>query len=215
VLLEVDLEAAILYFDVNAAFGEGVVDGAFEGFVVADFENSLKGGGEVGSVVVQYGGEGAYLRDAHGGGDIGSESVVEPPAPDRFAHCEHFRSALRVGDGGQHTIGGAEVLGKYDGLFVASCGQVDEVVVAVDECGGFSVFPTVPDAFAFDSGIEVEECGWRRGRGVAEIDAVAVGFAGEAELKADGLVLGGSLDWVIALTNGASDGFRSGPQGGG
>jgi len=34
-LLEFGLEAAILYFDVNSAFGEGVVDGAPEGFVVA------------------------------------------------------------------------------------------------------------------------------------------------------------------------------------
>ena len=40
-LLEFDLEAAILYLDVNAAFGEGVVDGASEGFVVSDLENGL------------------------------------------------------------------------------------------------------------------------------------------------------------------------------
>ena len=165
VLLEFDFEAAILHFDVNAAFGEGVVDRAFEGFVVADFENGLKCGGEVSSVVVEYRGKGAYLRDAHGGGDIGAESVVEPPASDRFTHGEHFGSALRVGDAGQHAIGGAEVLGEYDGLFIAFGGQVDKVVVAVDERSGFSVFPTVPDAFAFDGGIEVEECGWRWGGG--------------------------------------------------
>src|SRR5690348_14611666 len=97
-LLEFDLEAAILHLDVNAAFGEGVVDGASEGFVVANFEDGLEGGGEVGSVVVQYRGEGAYLRDAYGRGDVGAKSVVETPASDRFAHGQHFRSALRVGD---------------------------------------------------------------------------------------------------------------------
>ncbi len=65
VLLEFDFEAAILHFDVNAAFGEGVVDGTFEGFVVADFEDGLECGGEIGSVVVQYRGKGADLRDAY------------------------------------------------------------------------------------------------------------------------------------------------------
>jgi hypothetical protein len=87
--------------------------------------------------------------------------------------------------------------------------------VAVDECGGSSVFSAVPDAFPLDRRIEVEERGWRWRRGVAEIDAVAVGLAGEAELQTDRLVRGGSLDWVIALTNGARNSFRSSPQGGG
>jgi hypothetical protein len=82
VLVEFDVEAAMLHLDVNAASGEGVVDGAFEGFVVADFENGLKRGGQVGSVVVQDRRESTDLRDAHGGGNVGAESVVEPPASD-------------------------------------------------------------------------------------------------------------------------------------
>jgi hypothetical protein len=82
VLLEFDFEAAILHFDVNAAFGEGVVDGAFEGLVIADFEDGLECGGEVGSVVVEYRGKGADLRDADRRGDVGAESVVEAPASD-------------------------------------------------------------------------------------------------------------------------------------
>jgi hypothetical protein len=44
-------------------------------------------------------------------------------------------------------------LGECDGLFIATCGQMDKVVVAVDECSGSSVFSAVPDAFAFDRGI--------------------------------------------------------------
>src|SRR5262249_28036779 len=111
-------EAAILNLDVNAAFGKGVGDGASEGFVVADFENGLKCSGEVGPVVVQYRCEGAYLRDAHGGGYVGTESIVEPPASDRFAHRQHFGSALWISNAGEHAVGGAEVLGECDWLFV-------------------------------------------------------------------------------------------------
>jgi hypothetical protein len=122
-LLEFGLEAAILYFDVNAALGEGVVGGAPEGFVVANFENGLECGGEVGSVVVQYRGEGAYLRDAHRGSDIGAESVVEPPATDGFAHGEHFRSALRVGDAGEHAIGGVRFWVSVTGSSSRSAGR--------------------------------------------------------------------------------------------
>src|SRR3981189_1130868 len=178
-LLEFDVEAAVLYLDVNAAFGEGVVDGASEGFVVADFEDGLQCGGEVGSVVVQDRRESTDLRDAYRRCDIGAESVVEAPASDRFAHGQHLRSALWVGDAREHAIGGAEVLGEADWFFVALCGQVDEVVAAVDECGGSSGGAAGPDAFALDRGIEVEGSR-RRWRWVAEIDAVAVGFAGEA-----------------------------------
>src|SRR5437764_190530 len=83
-----------------------------------------------------------------GGGDIGAESVVKPPAADRLSHGEHFRSALRVGDAGEHAVGGAEILGEGDRFFVTLWGQVDEVVAAVDECRGSSVSAAVPDAFA-------------------------------------------------------------------
>jgi hypothetical protein len=215
VLLEPEVEAAGLHFDAEAAAGKGVVDGAMQGFIFANFENGFERGGEVGAVVIEHRGAGADLRDADGRGDVGAKAIVEAPAADEFADGEHFGRALGIGDGGEHAVGGGEAFGEDHVIVGIFAGQGDEVVVAIDERRGPSIYVTVPDTFAFDLGIEIEECGGRRWRRIAEVDGITVGIGSEAELEAGGFLLRGGLDGMVAAFDGAADDLRTGPERGG
>ena len=118
---------------------------------------------------------------------------------------------MGVGNGREHAVGRAEVLGQHDVVIAGFARQRDQIVVAIDKRRGAAVHVTVPDAFPFDLRIEVEERCGRRRRWIAEINRVAVRLAAEAKLEAYGFLAGGWLDGVIAAFDGTADDLRTGP----
>jgi len=108
-----------LHVNGKTAAWKGVFERGGERFVRANLKNGLKGCGEIAAIVMQNGSEGADLRRSGGGFGVGAEVVVEAPAADGLADCEHLRSAGGIGDAGEHTVGIREVLGEHHGLFVS------------------------------------------------------------------------------------------------
>src|ERR1700759_1454042 len=105
------------------------------------------------------------------------------------------------------------MLREHYRLFVFHRCEPDKVVSAVNHCASFAVERTVPDAFALYAGIEHEHRGggwWRR---IAEIDAVTVGIAAEAELKAGDISLREPFNGMRSLANASRNRLRSCPEG--
>src|SRR5437879_1723939 len=138
--------------------------------------------------------------------------VIESPATNSFANCQHLRSALRVGDTGEHTVGVREVLHYHHRLFIARRGEPDEVVSAINEGRSFTVERPMPDALALHMGIKPKHSRWRRRWRVAQIDAVTVGIAPKAELETRNLPLREGFHRVGSLANTARDGLRTRPE---
>ena len=65
-LLQLQLETAILHLDIKPAAGEGVFECSGESLVRSDFQNGLKSSGKIAAIVIQYRRKCADLGDSSG-----------------------------------------------------------------------------------------------------------------------------------------------------
>ncbi|HEY8788556.1 MAG TPA: hypothetical protein VIM10_05430 [Actinopolymorphaceae bacterium] len=105
---EREIEVAARVGDREPRAREGLPDGGFEGLLVADLDDPLDRGRQVGAVAGEHGGERADAWSAGRCVGIGADRVVEPPGADALADREQLRRPLRIGELGEHAVAGAQ-----------------------------------------------------------------------------------------------------------